>query len=78
MSDINDKVYDIWLDELSEWFIDRLEIELEIQELDISTTNLVIVRQAMDVNNYNLENYLFTKYWVEFFRAVRKLIKETK
>jgi hypothetical protein len=59
---INDKILKIWEEEYAQDFIIDLDVKLETYELKHTTTDIIKVWQYLDLNNMNLENYLFTKY----------------
>jgi hypothetical protein len=70
----NDKIYDCWKKEYSMWYIDYLDSELDNCWLGLDTYNLIKIINTTKLDN--LEFYLFNKYWVEFVRAVKELIKK--
>jgi len=70
----NDKITKVWESEFAKDFIINLDVKLETYWLWNTTTDIIKIRQYLDLNDINLENYLFNKYWVEFIRYIKTLL----
>ena len=71
---INDRILKVWEEEYAEDFLINLDVSLETYELKSTTDDIIKVRQYLDLNDMNLENYLFTKYWEEFIKYIKLLL----